>query len=276
MLADAQRVAAERRPAVPAVARVRGQLHRRRQRRDERRRHGRPALRHDARPRARARGGAARRPGVGRAAARAQGQHRLRPQAAVRRVRGHARGRHRRGAAAVPGDASAGHRVGRAADVEAAVAMLGVLRERAPARTLSTWELVSRQALDLVLEHLPGPATRSPARTPGTAWSSSPRAEVEPACDETLEAALGEAVERGLVVDAVVAGSPAQRSALWQLREGMSEAQRSRARPQARRDPADRRARGLRRRGRAALDACCPGSGSSPTATSATATCTTT
>jgi FAD/FMN-containing dehydrogenase len=45
------------------------------------------------------------------------------------------------------------------------------------------------------------------------------------ALDEALEGVLGEAFERGLVVDAVVAGSPAQRRSLWALREGISEAQ---------------------------------------------------
>ncbi len=44
--------------------------------------------------------------------------------------------------------------------------------------------------------------------------------------DAPLEAALTEAVERGLVEDAAVAGSPAQRAALWALREGISEAQK--------------------------------------------------
>ncbi|HEX6151404.1 FAD-binding oxidoreductase, partial [Nocardioides sp.] len=55
------------------------------------------------------------------------------------------------------------------------------------------------------------------------------------ALDESLEAAIGEAVERGLVADAVVAGSPAQRASLWLLREGISEAQRH-ARPGLRHD----------------------------------------
>ncbi len=109
--------------------------------------------------------------------------------------------------------------------VGAAVSMLGVLRARAGAH-LSTWELVSRQGLDLVLEHLPG--TRDPftAPHPGYGLVELGAAEVEHGLDEVLEAAVGEGVERALVVDAVVAGSPAQRSALWRLREGVSEAQR--------------------------------------------------
>jgi len=109
--------------------------------------------------------------------------------------------------------------------VDAAVAMLGVLRELAGAH-LSTWELVSRQGLDLVLEHLP--ATRDPFADPHPWYGlvELGAAEVEHGLDDVLEAVLGEAVEHELVADAVVAGSPAQRSALWQLREGVSEAQR--------------------------------------------------
>ena len=44
--------------------------------------------------------------------------------------------------------------------------------------------------------------------------------------DDALEAILGAAVEEGLALDAAIAGSPAQRSALWALREGISEAQK--------------------------------------------------
>ena len=110
-------------------------------------------------------------------------------------------------------------------DVEAAVALLGVLRERAAER-LTTYELVSREALDMVLTHLPG--TRDPVHDPhpwyGLVELAAPAGAVD--LDETLEGALGEAFDRELVLDAVVAGSPAQREALWLLREGVSEAQR--------------------------------------------------
>ena len=110
-------------------------------------------------------------------------------------------------------------------DVDAAVALLGVLRERAAER-LTTYELVSREALDMVLTHLPG--TREPIHGThpwyGLIELAAPAAAVE--LDETLEGALGEAFERELVLDAVVAGSPTQRESLWLLREGISEAQR--------------------------------------------------
>ncbi len=63
----------------------------------------------------------------------------------------------------------------------------------------------------------------SPTRS-GSAWSSSP-GRPAPTSTPTLERALGAAVEAGLVLDAAVAGSPAQRAGLWALRERVSEAQ---------------------------------------------------
>jgi FAD/FMN-containing dehydrogenase len=109
-------------------------------------------------------------------------------------------------------------------DVASAVAMLALLREHAGDH-VSAWELMSRQALDLVLAHAAG--TQEPFRREhawyGLLELSAPRATAD--LDATLETALGHAFERGLVTDAVVAGSPAQRKSLWALREGISEAQ---------------------------------------------------
>jgi FAD/FMN-containing dehydrogenase len=111
-------------------------------------------------------------------------------------------------------------------DVDAAVAILSVLRERAAER-LTAYELVSRQALDMVLAHVPG--TRDPFRE-NHPWYAlvelgGPAAAED--LDTVLEASLGEAFERDLLVDAAVATGTAQREALWLMREGVSEAQRS-------------------------------------------------
>ncbi len=109
-------------------------------------------------------------------------------------------------------------------DLPAAVNLLGVLREHAGER-LTTWELMSRQALDLVLAHAPG--SRDPLTTEapwyGIVELAGPDAATD--IDDALEQALGQAFDRGLVTDAVVAGSPTQAAALWALREGISEAQ---------------------------------------------------
>jgi D-lactate dehydrogenase (cytochrome) len=50
---------------------------------------------------------------------------------------------------------------------------------------------------------------------------------VDPALRGLLEAALGDAMDRGLALDAVLAASLAQRAALWKLRESVPEAQRA-------------------------------------------------
>jgi len=108
-------------------------------------------------------------------------------------------------------------------DVDAAVALLPLLRE-AGGGLLTTWELVNRQALDLVLAHLPG------ARDPfGSVHPWYGLVELAGSSDDVadrLEAALATAVDQDLVVDAVVATGPTQRASLWALREGVSEVQK--------------------------------------------------
>ncbi len=106
-------------------------------------------------------------------------------------------------------------------DVGSAVTLLGLVQAHAGAH-LATFEIVNRAALDLVLAHLPG--SRDPA--PGTDWAVLVELAGTSDLDAPLEAALGAAVDRGLVEDAAVAGSPARRAALWALREGISEAQK--------------------------------------------------
>ena len=109
--------------------------------------------------------------------------------------------------------------------VDAAVAILALFRAHAGER-LTSWELVNRQALELVLTHQP--TARDPFET-AYEWlglvelaGSGPSAGL----DEILTAALAEAADQDLMLDAVVAGSPAGRARLWTLREGVSEAQR--------------------------------------------------
>ena len=248
MLADVQARRGRGRPAVPAVPRLGGQLHGRRQHRDQRRRHRGAALRDDAQPRARARGGAARRAGVGRAAVAAQGQHRLRPDPALHRRRGHPRHRHRRRAHAAPGDARAAPPRGSRCPTSRPRPRCSRCCGSTPPSGSRPGSWSSRPALDLVLAHGPAHATRfasdadwfglielagparrdrrrrrwrrRSARPSRPAWCSMPRS---PA-------------------------SPAQRAGLWALRERVSEAQEPlRAEPQARRVGADHVAAALRR-----------------------------
>jgi FAD/FMN-containing dehydrogenase len=109
--------------------------------------------------------------------------------------------------------------------VGAAVSLLGTAQQHGGVH-LSTFEIANRQAIDLVLAHLPGAV--DPLAEPSDwyvlvelAGSAS-----DEGLDATLESLLGEAVEAGTANDAAVAGSPAQRDALWALREGISEVQK--------------------------------------------------
>jgi len=109
---------------------------------------------------------------------------------------------------------------------EAAVALLGRLR-RACGERVTGFELIARICLDFVFRHIPD--RRDPFAqayewyalvelfdgTPGDALAGA------------LEAALGEAAEAGVVLDAVLAASEAQRLALWALRENTSDAQKA-------------------------------------------------
>ena len=108
--------------------------------------------------------------------------------------------------------------------VGAAVAMLPHLRDHAGGQ-LTTWELLNRQALDLVLTHLPG--SRDPFATSHEWYGLVELAGTSDALSDLLESALGAAVDDELLTDAVVASSPAQRAGLWALREGISEVQKA-------------------------------------------------
>ena len=110
-------------------------------------------------------------------------------------------------------------------DVGAAVALLGLAQRHAGAH-LATFEIANRQALDLVLAHLPGASDPLAESSDWYVLVELAGAESDGGLDDALEALLGEAVEAGLASDAAIAGSPAQRSALWALREGISEAQK--------------------------------------------------
>ncbi|MEO8849912.1 MAG: FAD-binding oxidoreductase [Casimicrobiaceae bacterium] len=109
------------------------------------------------------------------------------------------------------------------ASVAAAVTLLGMLRSHLGDR-LEGFELISSFALDLSRKHHP-----SPDPLQGLPWyvllqvSDSAEGAV---LVSALEQALGDAIERDVVVDASIAQTIAQADALWALRENISEAQR--------------------------------------------------
>ncbi len=108
---------------------------------------------------------------------------------------------------------------------EAALSLLGRVRD-ADGAALTAFELMSAIGVGFVLKHIPG--TTLPVGTEADNYtlieftSSRSGADVRAG----LEAAIGDALEAGEVVDAVIAESDAQRAALWKLREEHPDAQR--------------------------------------------------
>ena len=106
----------------------------------------------------------------------------------------------------------------------AAVALLGQMQSRTGG-LLSAFELIPRIALDFVTRHIED--TRDPLAAPSP-WYVLMEATGgrESNLAATFEHGLADAVETGLVTDAVVAASEAQAAALWKLRESISESQK--------------------------------------------------
>ena len=107
-------------------------------------------------------------------------------------------------------------------------AALAVLRsiDTALGQALEGFELIPDAALAAVVDHLPG--ARRPLATPAP-WHVLIEAVAESADKDpsaALEAALADALASGAIIDAVVAASETQADAFWQLRDGISEAER--------------------------------------------------
>ncbi len=105
-----------------------------------------------------------------------------------------------------------------------AVTLLRFLQEALGER-ISSFELISQTALELVLKHLPH--TRPPLEQ-ATPWAVLIQVDdVDPhPLEDRLTLVLEQALERSLITDAHLAQSLAQAQALWHLREQISEAQR--------------------------------------------------
>jgi FAD/FMN-containing dehydrogenase len=111
-----------------------------------------------------------------------------------------------------------------APSVDAAVRLLTLLKG-ALADRLVGFELISGLSLALSRKHHP----QSPDPLPGHAWYVLVQVD-DPADNtnlrESLEQALAKGIDDGIVEDATIGQSDAQRAELWALRENISEAQR--------------------------------------------------
>jgi FAD/FMN-containing dehydrogenase len=123
----------------------------------------------------------------------------------------------------------ASHSVGTAligvADVAAAVTLLGALRIDSGDR-LSSFELMPRIAIDLVLRHIEDASDPLEVPSPWYVLCEATSSSADDNLTETLTRALGAALERGLIRDAAIAQNERQRLAFWRLRENVPEAQR--------------------------------------------------
>ncbi len=90
------------------------------------------------------------------------------------------------------------------------------------------FEVIADETLGFVLGHIPG--TRSPieTRTPWHVLIEVDHADLtEPVPSERLEAALTQAFERGIAIDAALAANEAQADAFWRIRESLSESEKA-------------------------------------------------
>jgi FAD/FMN-containing dehydrogenase len=106
----------------------------------------------------------------------------------------------------------------------AALSLLGRMQD-ATGGLIAAFELVPRLGVDLVVAHIP--QTTDPLRE-RSSWyvlieATSARLFD---LDNAVRQGLGDALEAGLVTDAVIAASEAQRENLWRLRESLSESQK--------------------------------------------------
>ncbi|ACL62597.1 FAD-binding oxidoreductase [Methylobacterium nodulans] len=108
------------------------------------------------------------------------------------------------------------------AEPQAAIEALSLFRASCGSR-LSAFEMINDSQAALVVKHVPG------RRIPVTGGGWHVLVELadtgnEASLDAAMQAVLEDALDRGLVTDAVVGASEAQREALWAVRHGVSEA----------------------------------------------------
>ena len=115
-------------------------------------------------------------------------------------------------------------------DPQAAIEILSEAHS-ASEDNVESCEMMSREATEMVLRHIPGVQDPLKADTPWyllMQWSSSrPRTEGAEGMSEKMEQFLGEQMESGRVLDAVLSQSEAQARNMWRIREGVAEAGRA-------------------------------------------------
>lgn len=106
----------------------------------------------------------------------------------------------------------------------AALRLLAKLRT-ASGDTVSSFELISRPCLDLVIDHIPDCSDPLATRYSDYVLAEIASSREDAGLAVLVEGALERASEEGLALDGVVAASEAQAARLWRLRESIPEAQ---------------------------------------------------
>ncbi len=109
---------------------------------------------------------------------------------------------------------------------QAAVQVLARLR-MLTSDCVSTFELIPRIGVELVLQHVPNTHDPLDAAHPWYVLLEIAMGRFEDAMREAIENELAAAMEAGEIQDAALAASEAQRDAFWRLRESIPEAQRA-------------------------------------------------
>jgi FAD/FMN-containing dehydrogenase len=111
------------------------------------------------------------------------------------------------------------------ADVAAAVALLARMRSASSDR-VSSFELLPRAALELVLRHIAGAADPLGSPYPWYVLCELSGSAAGDALQTLLQDCLADALGAGAVLDAMVAAGGREREALWKIRGSVPEAQR--------------------------------------------------
>ena len=106
-----------------------------------------------------------------------------------------------------------------------AVALLGHMKARLGDQ-VSGFELLERRIVDFVLAGVPGHEDPMTSHHPWYVLAEVTGQGDPDSLSEPFTEALGEAMEMGLVDDAVIASSGAQAARFWKMREDMAEAQK--------------------------------------------------
>lgn len=91
---------------------------------------------------------------------------------------------------------------------------------------LTAFEFASQFTIDLVARHIAGSRPPLPNTSPWYLLIEISTSRIDQSLESRVQEFLGRMQDAGLVTDAVVAASSAQRDALWRLRHSMSEAQK--------------------------------------------------